>query len=83
MHSVILAQWCPPRGACGFDRVGKNIFGQLGVGDTAKKDIPTAVTIPAGVSGWVAVAAGFGHTCAIAAGTDAAMYCFGAWRERG
>lgn len=56
---------------------GAGNSGQLGNGAYAGLSVPTAVSATAGVSvGWAAVAGGYYHTCAIAAGTSA-LYCWG------
>lgn len=58
---------------------GSGASGQLGNNATLTKSAPTASTVPAAVSsGWAAVAAGYSHTCGIAAVT-AMLYCFGEW----
>ena len=38
--------------------------------------VPAAATVPAGVSGWTAVSAGGGYSCALAFGSGD-LYCWG------
>ena len=58
---------------------GGNAYGQLGIDNTASQPAPPPpVVAPAGVAGWASVAAGGTHTCAIAAGSSQALYCWGA-----
>lgn len=52
---------------------GLNANGQLGLGDTTARSVPTAVATLAGKT-VTAVSAGSAHTCAIA---DAKVYCWG------
>lgn len=54
---------------------GKNTSGQLGNGTTTTSSTPVMVTLPAGVSGFVALSAGGMHTCGIA--NTGAAYCWG------
>jgi alpha-tubulin suppressor-like RCC1 family protein len=51
---------------------GYNASGQLGVGDVVARDAPVRVSLPQAA---VAVAAGYNHTCAIAA--DGSLWCWG------
>jgi len=51
---------------------GYNASGQLGLGDTAGRDVPTRVPRPASA---VALAAGYNHTCAVA--SDHTLWCWG------
>ncbi|MCC7539967.1 MAG: hypothetical protein IT379_27350 [Deltaproteobacteria bacterium] len=52
---------------------GRNADGQLGVGDTDTRDVPTRVGM--GASPWVQVAGGAQHTCAIRRGGF--LHCWG------
>jgi alpha-tubulin suppressor-like RCC1 family protein len=54
---------------------GNNASGQLGNASTTDSPVPVAVTLPAGVSGFVKVTAGGSHSCALAA--TGAAYCWG------
>ncbi|PYK98960.1 MAG: hypothetical protein DME19_10490 [Verrucomicrobia bacterium] len=54
---------------------GNNFSGQLGVGDTTNRFLPTRVALPGGVTRWVAVAAGYSHSVAI--GDDGQLYAWG------
>ena len=54
---------------------GGNGAGQLGNGTTTQSNTPVAVILPAGVSGFTQVAAGYSHTCGI--GTNGVTYCWG------
>ncbi len=51
---------------------GNNTFGQLGVGDTTDRLVPTQV----GDSTWLSVTTGFAHTCGLRA--DFSIWCWGA-----
>ena len=51
---------------------GSNGSGQLGVGDSEGRDLPTPVELPDAVA---AVSAGWRHTCAVLA--DGSLYCWG------
>jgi alpha-tubulin suppressor-like RCC1 family protein len=53
---------------------GKNSSGQLGVGDTTDRSVPTAVHLPSGVR-LVALSAGDEHTCGLS--TNGFVYCWG------
>lgn len=54
---------------------GRNFHGQLGNNSTVNTQIPVAVSLPVGVTGFARVAAGDDHTCAL---TNAgAAYCWG------
>jgi len=53
---------------------GGNDYGQLGVGDTTDRAIPTLVTMPSSVN-FTAIAAGHDHACAL--GSDEVTYCWG------
>lgn len=56
---------------------GANAAGQLGNGGTGTdSNVPVAVTVPSGVTGWTKIAAGDAHTCAVALAT-ADAYCWG------
>src|SRR5437667_40516 len=52
---------------------GFNSAGQLGDGTAARRPMPVAVVVPAGLS-FAAVSAGFYHTCGLA--TTRAAYCW-------
>ena len=54
---------------------GGNWHGQLGDGGSTTRSVPTAVTIPQGVSSWGQVSAGVFHTCAVATGGGG--FCWG------
>jgi alpha-tubulin suppressor-like RCC1 family protein len=54
---------------------GRNFSGQLGNNSTVNSQTPVAVSLPGGVTGFVSIAAGDDHTCALT-GTGAA-YCWG------
>ncbi|GIE72882.1 hypothetical protein Apa02nite_089900 [Actinoplanes palleronii] len=54
---------------------GPNTRGELGVGDTAPRSVPVAVSAPAGVT-FTQLTAGWFHTCGL--GDDAKAYCWGA-----
>jgi alpha-tubulin suppressor-like RCC1 family protein len=56
---------------------GRNLEGQLGLGHASPITVPTRVTAPD--LDWVQVAAGSGHTCAVANGDD--LYCWGSESE--
>jgi alpha-tubulin suppressor-like RCC1 family protein len=58
---------------------GRNDFGQLGVGDLERRDVPTRVLAPGGDQ-WVRVGAGRDHTCAVR--SDETLWCWG-WNEDG
>jgi alpha-tubulin suppressor-like RCC1 family protein len=51
---------------------GYNASGQLGLGDVTARAVPTRLPMPARA---IAVAAGYNHTCAIAA--DRSLWCWG------
>ncbi|MCH2546956.1 MAG: hypothetical protein MK052_05050 [Alphaproteobacteria bacterium] len=53
---------------------GENLDGQLGDGTTVRKTVPTALSMPAGVS-FTQMALGFRHTCAL--GNNGTTYCWG------
>jgi alpha-tubulin suppressor-like RCC1 family protein len=53
---------------------GLNDFAQLGNNTTVRKNIPTAVTMPTGVT-FKAIAAGWAHTCALS--STGTAYCWG------
>jgi alpha-tubulin suppressor-like RCC1 family protein len=60
---------------------GPNFRGELGnngagVGSPVPVPVPVAVEVPAGVTGWSQITAGYFHTCAIAEVSGAA-YCWG------
>ena len=55
---------------------GKNSDGELGIGGTATPyTTPQKVNLPSGVTSWIAVAAGGGHSLAI--GNDGSLYAWG------
>jgi len=72
--------------ACALDQTGKaycwgvNTHGQLGVGDSSHRPVPTAV---AGNLTFTTISAGAQHTCAVT--TDGTAYCWGsnAWGRLG
>jgi alpha-tubulin suppressor-like RCC1 family protein len=51
---------------------GYNASGQLGLGDTTTRTVPTRVSVPPQAR---VIAAGYDHTCAI--GTDGSLWCWG------
>jgi alpha-tubulin suppressor-like RCC1 family protein len=53
---------------------GSNTFGQLGIGSTSNAAVPTAVTMPTGIT-FVFISVGRYHTCALTA--SGAAYCWG------
>jgi alpha-tubulin suppressor-like RCC1 family protein/uncharacterized protein YjbI with pentapeptide repeats len=53
---------------------GANDYGQIGDGSTTNRLVPTAVTIPGGVT-ITAIGAGSGHTCALT--STGITYCWG------
>ena len=55
---------------------GSNYWGELGNGSNSPSPVPLAITLPAGVSGFARIAAGFTHTCALTSAD--APYCWGA-----
>jgi alpha-tubulin suppressor-like RCC1 family protein len=58
---------------------GLNGSGAVGDGSTTNRTVPTAATMPAGVSAFSTVSSGYTHTCAIAsAGSNTGkIYCWG------
>ena len=54
---------------------GKNSSGQIGDGSTAVRTTPVLVAIPTGETGWVALNAGYQHTCGVTIRRTA--YCWG------
>ena len=44
---------------------GRNFYGQLGNNSTVNTQTPVAVSLPSGVTGFVNIAAGDDHTCAL------------------
>ena len=54
---------------------GDNAYGELGNGTKVNAAVPKAVTLPSGVTGFTAVAAGGEHTLAI--GSDGNLYAWG------
>ena len=54
---------------------GENGNGQLGLGDTVDRNVPTALTMPSSVT-FSSMKAGHNHTCA--RGSDENTYCWGA-----
>ena len=54
---------------------GDNTAGQIGDGTTTRRLTPVSVALPAGETGWVALTAGYQHTCGVTSiGT---AYCWG------
>ena len=53
---------------------GGNSFGQLGVGSTTNRNVPTAFTMPTGIT-FTKISLGGLHSCALTAGGSA--YCWG------
>jgi alpha-tubulin suppressor-like RCC1 family protein len=68
--SAAIGTTCAVRLDGGLDCWGGNLHGQLGLGDTTLRRVPTRVG-----EGFVHVAVGSGHTCA--ARTDGTVQCFG------
>ncbi len=58
---------------------GRNDHGQLGTGDLERRSVPVRVRTPGG-DGWLALALGRDHTCAVRA--DETLWCWG-WNEDG
>ena len=56
-------------------RAGQGASGQLGAGSKISSNVPVAVVLPDGGSGWTVVSAGQSHTCALTIGGGA--YCWG------
>lgn len=54
---------------------GGNPNGQLGIGSTLEDSMPVKVTLPNGVTGWIAIAAGYYHSLGI--GDDGNYYSWG------
>jgi alpha-tubulin suppressor-like RCC1 family protein len=54
---------------------GENFNGKLGDGSQTHRSTPVAVTLPAGVTSFSAIAIGGAHTCAI--GNNGRAYCWG------
>jgi alpha-tubulin suppressor-like RCC1 family protein len=54
---------------------GRNFYGQLGINSTVNTQTPVAVSLPGGVTGFVRIAAGDDHTCAVT--NTGAAYCWG------
>ena len=75
-----LRHTCGVRGAFGdLYCWGNNAHGELGVGDTVRRDAPTLLPRPGGVP-WAAVHLGAEHTCAVR--NDQTLFCWGNPLER-
>ena len=71
--SVTSGRWhsCAIRSSGSLSCWGENSSGQLGLGDTVGRDVPTAL----GLGTWASVDAGVTHTCALDVDRD--LYCWG------
>lgn len=54
---------------------GDNDYGVIGNGSAVDSPVPTATTLPVGVTAFTSVSAGYRHTCAL--GNNARAYCWG------
>ncbi len=75
VSAVLTSQPASASGTAVLQGWGDNTYGELGNGTKANSTVPTNVTLPPGVTGFTAVAAGGQHTLAI--GSDGNLYAWG------